>query len=337
MLWHQDQRTARAAAWNLAGLIANPAIESALARIRLDPMYRDAQAFPCYDWVWAPFVEDTGSPLIPIMGRMAFLMDHSPDDELPAEHFQIDERLAYALALLGSPRGFDRPNIYESRDEFERYAELWKMAGQRTLSVYINEWEVARLFRAIKDDPALTAKALAGLKDWLSTCPLFWALVNSIPEKSRGHFIEKTVIPSWRRRATEGDWRNIFRPVSFSYEESWLFRGQLVLFLLVSLGVAIPAGLELAQVSVIFSWPNAWLLMKMLVLPITILWLLFWTFSWRSPLETPYIVLYGALAAPGVYALAVFLLGSVEIEGPQDVVPGFTGSLAPGFRQSLPE
>lgn len=91
------------------------------------------------------------------------------------------------------------------------------------------------------------------------------------------------------------------------------------------MGVAIPAGLELAQVSVIFSWPNAWLLMKMLVLPITILWLLFWTFSWRSPLEAPYIVLYGALAAPGVYALAVFLLGSVEIEGPQDVVPGFTG------------
>jgi len=165
MLWHQDQRTARAAAWNLAGLIANPAIESALARIRLDPMYRDAQAFPCYDWVWAPFVEDTGSPLIPIMGRMAFLMDHSPDDELPAEHFQIDERLAHALARLGSPGGFDRPNIYESRDEFEQYAELWKMAGQRTLSVYINEWEVARLFRAIKDDPALTAKALAGLKD----------------------------------------------------------------------------------------------------------------------------------------------------------------------------
>src|SRR5262249_52170576 len=84
------------AAWCLAGVLTQPAVESALREFPLDVRQRAA---PGLDYIWEPFGELPSSALPVLAGRMAYLIKTGPVPPTPRE---IDPRVAIPVWAVES-------------------------------------------------------------------------------------------------------------------------------------------------------------------------------------------------------------------------------------------
>ena len=94
-LLSSDTTTAIRAAWQITSLIQNPDVEEAL-RISDDLPVPSGQRL---DPVWAPFQQQATSQWLEIMGRVAYLVDQSPDDAIPSVA-GVDRRVAIPLCAV---------------------------------------------------------------------------------------------------------------------------------------------------------------------------------------------------------------------------------------------
>ncbi len=112
LLW-DERKTAWQAAWCLAELIADPEVEAALADL---PPPVEAPNLP---WVWEPFREE-GAPITArVMGRVAWLIDHTREADLLAFPVNMDVGLAVPLLASALSEAWRRtPTLAELRGRF---------------------------------------------------------------------------------------------------------------------------------------------------------------------------------------------------------------------------
>lgn len=92
----RNDAIAVAAAWSLAGIMADPAVEAMLQQTSLP---RDRRDSPDWLWVGVPFAERAEEPVARIVARIAALIcSHEPLESLPNR--RIDPRLAIPLCAV---------------------------------------------------------------------------------------------------------------------------------------------------------------------------------------------------------------------------------------------
>lgn len=112
LLW-DERRTAWHAAWCLAELIADPEVEAALADL---PAPVEAPGLP---WVWEPFREEGAPTTARVMGRVAWLIDHTCEADLLAFPVHMDIGLAVPLLASALREAWHRtPALAELRERF---------------------------------------------------------------------------------------------------------------------------------------------------------------------------------------------------------------------------
>jgi len=124
-----DEYNSRRAAWNLATFFSRTDILQRLRKIALSQL--PAGLGESWRWVWQPFEDDTGSPLIRIVGRMAELISANSESEMEivsSSTETMDKRLAVAL-LINNHEEFDSSDLkfpFFSKTEDIFQLETWK-------------------------------------------------------------------------------------------------------------------------------------------------------------------------------------------------------------------
>ena len=117
-LLSSDTYIATRAAWRIASLIQNPDVEEAL-RLSDDLPTPSGERL---DAVWAPFRRQSTAQWLTIMGRVAYLLDNSPDKVVP-DIVNVDRRIAIPLCGVSICRRLERTNEISLRDNFKPVIE----------------------------------------------------------------------------------------------------------------------------------------------------------------------------------------------------------------------
>ncbi len=119
-----DTDTATRAAWRIASLIQNPDVEETL-RVSDD---LPTPSGPRLDPVWAPFRQQSTTQWLEVMGRVAYLLDNSPDEAVPSV-VNVDRRIAIPLCAVSINNLLRERTEIPLSDEFKQVIEA---AGSRT-------------------------------------------------------------------------------------------------------------------------------------------------------------------------------------------------------------
>jgi len=117
-LLSSDTDIARWAAWRIASLIKNPDVEEAL-RASDDLPAPSGQRL---DPVWAPFRQQSTAQWLEVMGRVAYLLQASPDDAVPSV-VNVDRRIAIPLCATRIFNLIRNTPEFILPDEFKQFIE----------------------------------------------------------------------------------------------------------------------------------------------------------------------------------------------------------------------
>lgn len=156
-----DTDTSTRAAWHIAALVRSPDVEETLQRS--DDLLPPSG--PRLDAVWAPFQEQSTKVWLDIIGRVAYLLDNSPDGVVP-DLVNVDRRIAIPLCCVqidnlmkGSPFLVVRPEFKQSIENPERsktglpyshHVALFDSGGK----LQIERYELGRIVRDLPEDTA---------------------------------------------------------------------------------------------------------------------------------------------------------------------------------------
>ena len=108
-LWDTNEVLANQAAWHLAEILPQTEIEEALCEYSFTEQQKKADYL---DWVWSPFKESVNSALPIIMGRVAYLINQTPNERyIPyaetSHPIRLDPRLIIPLCAIENftPKG----------------------------------------------------------------------------------------------------------------------------------------------------------------------------------------------------------------------------------------
>jgi hypothetical protein len=94
LLW-KDEPKAYHAAWRLAALLPLSGVEESVRSVNLTAEQRKAKQI---EWVWEPFSDDIA--LQAIAGRLAYLINTTPEFDLPPKDLLCDPRLTLPLCII---------------------------------------------------------------------------------------------------------------------------------------------------------------------------------------------------------------------------------------------
>lgn len=211
LLWSDDALQKHNAAWQLGSLFANAGVEEALQQFPLTTNQRNSDHF---DWIWEPFQTEKNNPVRIIAGRTAFILDQASDKLSPPElKGKLDQRLAIPLTMIvgQSSRSLKNIRAGEERDQFFKAIDSKLEQSQPEIFVEV-------LDEVCKD------------KNWQS-----W--FHNLPQAIHKDVLKRLVANDVK--ATSNDWRNVYRPSSYKFDQSWQEKGiRLAFVLLILLGVA---------------------------------------------------------------------------------------------------
>ncbi|MEW5923080.1 MAG: NACHT domain-containing protein [Candidatus Zixiibacteriota bacterium] len=96
LLYSDDDKIAERSAWWLGSLIQQPDIYQQLSYHNLDYSERN---FKTLDWIWKPFRKASLISPVNIIGRIAYLIQNTPNERIPDSSPPIDKRIAIPLIL----------------------------------------------------------------------------------------------------------------------------------------------------------------------------------------------------------------------------------------------
>lgn len=194
ILWDRIEFSKYIAAWRLGSLVKNVEIYNALADIKIPD-----QVGETLDWVWEPFLSNSKNPQRIILGRISYLISVSNENTVPdgLEGFQVDERISIPLCT-----------ILDKYDLTKKFEESDKKKIRSRLEKFIH-FELGSNVVPIAEEFGLG-------KTWL-----FLIQGLSIPKQ-----IDLLKLKfSESREPNISDWRNINKPIEFSFERSHQYWG----------------------------------------------------------------------------------------------------------------
>jgi hypothetical protein len=256
MLIWESSETAYHVAWRLAALLPKAGVEETLQQLTCTPTQRQKERL---GWIWAPFDEDSQSPLSVIAGRVAHLLHTSPADTLPAEdRFTPDPRLVIPLCTVAV-----QPEKLNTLSEQRR-----KNLGDEIQSRLLLHGEVTQTRSDLAAHQKLVTEAANALSDDLS-----WRyLIETLPLPLRSELLQRLLLNE--TQPNQNDWRTLFQPVKYQFAGSWHERGiKLALFIICALDLW-QVGTIIMNSSPLVSWQNGLLLIISLALMVPIWFLL---------------------------------------------------------------
>lgn len=194
LLWEDGSR-AYHVAWRLAALLPLSGVEEELRRVTITFKQRKTKQL---DWIWTPFAESQDSALPLIAGRIAYLLHNAPKETVPSALLPIDPRLAIPLCVV---------------------------AAQDSQLVKIEtDSERKKLLKEI-NPPDLIENNI----DRVSTHPIWRYIFSSLSNITQIDLLLRLV-----RNAPApniDDWRNLFRPLRYSFENSLQLIGVRILLI----------------------------------------------------------------------------------------------------------
>lgn len=246
-LWDTKKVLANQAAWHLAEILPQPEIEEVFREYSLTEQQKKADYL---DWVWSPFKEPVNSALPIIMGRIAYLINQTPDDKISTPYktftdprqLMLDPRLLIPLCVI------ENFTPKELNAQWDQTAE--SLLEQRENSAELDQKIVEKINEILKNTDSRWRLFLPYLTPQLQL-DLLRRLVDY-------------------RHPVPRDWVNIFKQLKYEFQNSWHYRVVLIISFLISIIAIIKMSLIIAnQAENIGNW--------LLGLPIYIV-IVFWFF-----------------------------------------------------------
>jgi hypothetical protein len=265
MLWNDTKTDVqRAAAWRLASLLRHKHIEEALSAYALTPLQRAAARL---DYVWEPFAEDANSPLSIIAGRVAYLLADSDNhwQPHPTTIPDIDPRLGIPLCAVNawSETKKEVLHVQATADMIDAIGGVVELLNRGEVTSTIEPGSDVKVMRipAVWRELALGRSTKWGLSDFKETLeffdqhdggdafreaqqlfmnkaveavgapPLFSHLLPKLPQDTQRELLRRLGNEPLPTRA---DWRNVFKPLVYTFDKGWHYRGVILLVLLFS-------------------------------------------------------------------------------------------------------
>jgi hypothetical protein len=279
LLWHEDTTLTTQAAFHLGALMSQHAVENALRNYPLRDEYWKATWF---EWVWEPFSEPIDSSLPIITGRIAYLIEQAIQKGDVKTAVKVDQRIIIPLAVrYGITRG--QFIEFEIPDETEdTIISSFQMLGITINKNHHNKHYI-RLIDIVNTLPDELLSHESSQRTLMKAACL--TLIR-IKAKSTAMLLElldpKEMFVLLRSlvnitKPTLNDWRNIYRPITYNFEQSWHYRAILFLAGLISVFAVSEIVYNLSQ-----SW-NIISIQTFLIYIISGVWLLFgWFFIWKG-------------------------------------------------------
>jgi hypothetical protein len=274
LLWHEAPSLARQTAWCLAVLLSKPEIEEALRNYTLTEEQRRA---PQLGWVWEPFMErePVNSALPVIAGRIAYLIDHALLNSNLAPQ-PADPRLIIPLcAVKRQPieihfKDKTSPELVEvvSRvlqlDEKKRgeiQADICWLAPGDTFGDTLDAMATLAKTNEFPDVASLRETFIKATS--FSDADSQWQrLMNCLPLDIKFDLLYRLLKGP---QPTQSDWRNLFRPIQYSFARSWHFLLVVGATLPISLVGLVQIYVTIAHSETFFTWANAGLVAAVLM------------------------------------------------------------------------
>ena len=215
LLWTDDPN-AYHAAWCLAALLPLAGVEDALQTITLTPEQRKAKQI---EWIWEPFSDNV--ILQAVVGRIAYLLHATPENELLLKNLPCDPRLIIPLCAIVA--------------QDSRTKKMGKEKRQR-LQERIGEDKKSRLIPfkpELPYEPMDEQKQKSIVKEFaddISVGPK-WKYLYSMLSVSRQLALLLALAQEKIQPSIE-DWQNIFKPINYGFSKSWHVKILKLLFLL---------------------------------------------------------------------------------------------------------
>lgn len=245
ILWYNHTSAPYHAAWRLAALLPQHNIEEALSTVKLT--WEQKKSRELIDWVWTPFTDQKESSIQIITGRIAYLLDKTPDEiVLPeAEYpFIYDPRLVIPLCTITAqtnrlvfPKKEEREVLLKTIEKIENESLPEKINSGVEKQLPIFEWENVK-------------ESISNIFIHSSLIILFRSLASDVQLKLLKCLCEKNPIPH------RDDWCNLLRPSRFSFKKSIqfnLFRCIIILLYFINI---YSLGMEIYSNSSLLNWAN---------------------------------------------------------------------------------
>jgi hypothetical protein len=229
-LWNSNEIFANQAAWHLAEILPQPEIEEVLREYDLiEKVLREyylteqQKKVDYLGWVWSPFKEPFNSALPIIMGRVAYLINQTPDDKISEpvktitdpRQLMLDPRLLIPLCVI---ENFDPKGL---TGQWDKTAD--SLLEQRENSAEFDQRIVEKVNEISKNIDSRWRLFLPYLAPRLQL-DLLRRLIN------------------YRRPVTR-DWANIFKQLKHEFQTSWHYRVILIISFLISITAIIKMSL----------------------------------------------------------------------------------------------
>ncbi len=213
-LWHEEKDIANRAAWYLASLLSISVIEEGLHEINYISENSDPLAIPNHaSWIWQPFDEVESSKLPLVVGRIVYLLENSSRANSPQFIAKIDPRIAIPLLSIQMIDKIKLPkNLSDDADV---------LLEQTNIDDELNR----KIFKLIED----TLGAEGSRSYWRF-------LLSGLPPQLQLKILHSLIN---NRRPQRSDWQRIFKPLKYSFSQSWHYR---VILLVAGIGSLIALG-----------------------------------------------------------------------------------------------
>jgi hypothetical protein len=277
LLWHPDNDLEIKAAGHLGALLSQPTVEDGL---RDYPLTEEQRRAPWLEWVWEPFDEPTQSALPVIAGRIAYLIKRAIAEKSLEATSHIDPRIIIPLIVQDWPKNFH----YITRLEDEALHIIQQISILNSLSTdsFTDLYEVLQSLPYIDHETEnlideLIVKSLQRIKDHQ-----ILILFHCLDIANRFDLFGRLCRSGHRRRifflsvpvATINDWKNISRPLNYSFNESWHYRAILLLAGALSLISITGVIADFLQSPILITWKNG--LLIYLFISVLSSWYMMW-------------------------------------------------------------
>ena len=241
LLWNDETNVAQLAAWRLAALLPFPSVEETLRNYELTELQKKSDLL---SWVWEPFTEQEpdNSSLPIIAGRIAKLLRESFADMAPESSVKLDSRLIIPLCAI-ELQFENNIDWYELKSAI-KVKQLSKPVADLVQSILESESE--KTTEIVKqwtfDDYSVIVTATKKLLEQKSTpninnikeqfidqclreagevSKLWQSLFNSLELNMKLELFYRFLTQFRLFTPSRNDWRNIFRPLTFEFSNSW--------------------------------------------------------------------------------------------------------------------
>ena len=222
VLWTNEPK-AYYAAWQLASLLYSPGIEDALQATTLTVEQRNSKQI---EWIWEPFTNSNNVDLRVIVGRIAYLLRSTSQNTslLKISPLPCDLRLTLPLCALAFQDSLNN----KTKDERKNLSkQLYELVDSEVYQIDNKIRARASLFpgrlNLRLDKSRLTATQTRNIVEHFSnkitTDPIWRYLFSMFPVGKRYSLLQILLLEEMQ--PSVDDWRNLNRPISYSFSTSW--------------------------------------------------------------------------------------------------------------------